>query len=155
MKYTPSQVRQAVGLPQETLRHWRAQLSFLQDVRGQGPVYRASQVLALAIVKRLVQACGVAVGTLKAVDEGLYRALSGSHWSLLEGACLCIDLPAGRVFVVEGRTAPLGENPLVALPLGPVIAELRVQLTGLEVLDPQQSFAFPPLEVAAPEKARA
>ena len=157
MKYTPSQVRQAVGLPQETLRHWRATFAFLQDVRGQGPTYRSGQILALAIVKRLVQDSGVTVGALKRVEAGLVRIVSGAHWSALERGALCLCLATGEATLVEGPAVSVGAAALLVLPLAPVIAELRRDLTGLEVLDPQQSFGFPPHDVApaSAEKVRA
>ncbi len=156
MKYTPGQVRQAVGLPQETLRHWRGTFSFLQDIRGQGPVYRSGQVLALAIIKRLVQECGVTVGSLKPIDGDLYRAVNGAHWSALDGNCLLINLKDGTVAVVDSRSVAVGDTAILLLPFAPVIAELRRELTGMELLDPQRSFTFPPHGVASPaEKARA
>jgi len=155
VKYTPSQVRQAVGLPQETLRHWRAIFSFLQDVRGQGPTYRAAQILALAVVKGLVRDCGVSVGALKPVEAALYGALSGAHWSALERSALCVSVATGDVTTAEGRSVPIGDHPLLVLPLGGVIASLRRELTGLEVLDPQQSFSFPPHKVGAQSTGKA
>jgi hypothetical protein len=156
VKYTPSQVRQAVGLPQETLRHWRGTFGFLQDIRGHGPVYRPGQILALAIIKRLVQDCGITVGSLKPVGGDLYAAVNGSHWSALERSCLLINLKEGAVAVVDGRSVAVDDIALLVLPLTPIIAELRRELTGMELLDPQQSFAFPPHGVSSPaEKARA
>lgn len=156
VKYTPSQVRQAVGLRSETLRHWRGTFGFLQDIRGHGPIYRPSQILALAVIKRLVQDCGVAVGSLKPVEGELYAAVNGTHWSALESRCLLINLKGGAVTVVDGRSVAVDDTALLVLPFAPVIAELRRELTGVELLDPQQSFAFPPHGMSAPvEKASA
>ena len=156
MKFTPSQVRQAVGLPQETLRHWRGTFAFLRGIRGQGPVYRSGQILALAIIKRLVQECGITVSSLKPVEGDLFRAVKGTLWSALDGNCLLINLKEGKAAVVDGRYVAVGEAALVLLPFRPVIAELRRELTGMELLDPQQSFAFPPHGMDSPaQKARA
>jgi MerR HTH family regulatory protein len=156
VNFTPGQVRQAVGLPQETLRHWRGTFSFLRDIRGHGPVYRPGQILALAIIKRLVQDCGLTVNSLKPVDGDLYGAVNGTHWSALESSCLAIDLKGGSVAVVEGRSVDVHDSALLVLPFAPVITHLRRELTGMELLEPQQSFAFPPHAVGSlAEKASA
>ena len=121
------------------------------------PFYRPSQILALAVIKRLVQDCGVAVGSLKPVEGNFYAAVNGTHWSALESRCLLINLKGGAVTVVDGRSVAVDDTALGSFsPFAPVIAELRRELTGVELLDPQQSFAFPPHGMSAHvEKASA
>lgn len=156
MKYTPSQVRQVVGLPQETLRHWRATFAFLADNRGQGPTYRVGQILVLAVIKQLVRDCGISVGALKAVEDALCRTLARAHWSMLATSVLRVRLSEGEVEALEGLTVPIGNTAALLLPLAGVIAQLRAELIDLDVPDPQQSLAFPPLGVSpTAEKVRA
>ncbi len=155
MQYTPGQVRQALGLPQETLRHWRAVFSSLDGIRGQGPAYRPSQILALAIIKRLVDDCGLPVGALKGVDAELFEVAQSRHWTVLEQGSLLVFPGRGAVEFIDGRAAVAGDQPFILLPLAPVIAQLRRALTGMEVLDDQQSFAFRPVPMSQdPAKAR-
>lgn len=155
MQYTPGQVRQAVRLPQETLRHWRAVFTFLAGIRGQGPSYRPAQILTLAIIKRLVQDCGLSVSSLKAVEAQLYNLVQHRHWTALELGSFALTLSTGEATFVEGRSAVARDNALILLPLGPVISELRVALTGMEVLDNQPSLNFPPVAVTAESAIRA
>ena len=155
MQYTPGQVRQALGLPQETLRHWRAVFSSLDGIRGQGPAYRPSQILALAIIKRLVDDCGLPVGALKGVDAELFEVAQSRHWTVLEQGSLLVFPGRGAVEFIDGRAEVAGDQPFILLPLAPVIAQLRRALTGMEVLDDQQSFAFRPVPMSQdPAKAR-
>lgn len=155
VQYTPGQVRQAVKLTQETLRHWRGVFSFLSGIRGQGPSYRPSQILTLAIIKRLVEDCGLSVSALKIVELQLHDVVQARHWTALERGSLSLVPSAGEAVFVEGRSASARDCAIILLPLGPVISELRVALTGMEILDDQPSLSFPPVAVPPEATARA
>jgi hypothetical protein len=127
----------------------------LDGIRGQGPAYRPSQILALAIIKRLVDDCGLPVGALKGVDAELFEVAQSRHWTVLEQGSLLVFPGRGAVEFIDGRAAVAGDQPFILLPLAPVIAQLRRALTGMEVLDDQQSFAFRPVPMSQdPAKAR-
>jgi len=155
VQYTPGQVRQAVRLTQETLRHWRAIFTFLSGIRGQGPSYRPAQILTLAIIKRLVEDCGLSVSALKTVEAQLHYVVQIRHWTALERGSLSLALSTGEATFIEGRSASVRDCAIILLPLGPVISELRVALTGMEVLDDQPSLNFPPVPVTPEAAARA
>jgi hypothetical protein len=155
VQYTPGQVRQAVKLTQETLRHWRAVFTFLAGIRGQGASYRPAQILTLAIIKRLVEDCGLSVSALKTVEVQLFDVVQTQHWTVLERGSLSFAPSAGEATFIEGRSAAAKDCAIILLPLGPVISELRVALTGMEVLDAQPSLHFPPVAVTPEAAARA
>jgi hypothetical protein len=86
VRYTPSQVRQVVGITQETLRHWRAALASLAGLKGHAPVFRPGQLLGIAVVRVLVEEFGIGVSALKAVDRDIFAICSALQWVRLAGA---------------------------------------------------------------------
>ena len=72
MRYTPGQLRDAVGLSKEAFRHWKRVLPGFPRAKSQGPVFSPGDVLALAVVRRLTDRCGIRVGQLRVVSRSIF-----------------------------------------------------------------------------------
>ena len=53
MEYRPGQVKDAIGITEETFRHWRSSLSPLHKKKGKAAKFGSGELLALSIVKKL------------------------------------------------------------------------------------------------------
>jgi hypothetical protein len=70
VNYTPGQLRDAVGIGQETYRHWKKALAPLRRDAGHSPCFTAGDLLAAAIVKTFVANYGMRVSALSALAGG-------------------------------------------------------------------------------------
>lgn len=146
MKYTPSQAKEALDISEERLRYWRSKLAPLNGKRGYAPCFHPSDLLALSVVTKL-NALGVSVGHLQDHAEGLFKACSSCAWLSLRDRTLLFD---GQTFELVGAGSPIqGEDiPRISVPLGPVIRQLQLRLSGEDVVPGQPEIRFPPLGVA-------
>jgi hypothetical protein len=148
VRYTPSQVRQVVGITQETLRHWRSALASLAGLKGHAPVFRPGQLLGIAVVRVLVEELGVGVSTLKAVDRDIFAICSTPQWIRLAGGYLLIRPSEGTAKFVDRLDDGALSSPAIVLPLESVVASLREALLEVTPEEAQRSFVFPPLDVS-------
>ena len=70
VNYTPGQLRDAVGIGQETYRHWKKALAPLRRDAGHSHCFTAGDLLAAAIVKTFVANYGMRVSALSALAGG-------------------------------------------------------------------------------------
>jgi hypothetical protein len=148
MRYTPSQLRDIVGISQETLRHWRATLAPLQGVRGHGPSFKPGQVLATAAVKAMVEECGVSVRSLTGVASALFEVCEHPDWEVFSHGRLVLQLQPGSVRLLsEGEQVP-SESILILISLAPIVANLRRKLLNVTREEDQVALHFSPVPVA-------
>jgi hypothetical protein len=148
MRYTPSQVRQAVGITQETLRHWRKSLASLSGLKGHAPAFRPSQLLGLAVVRSLIEDAGIGVRHLVAVEQEIFSICHASTWQHLARGCLVMTPKLAEVrFALEAAVGHETELAIV-VPLKPIVDRLREALLEVSPDDMQQSLAFPPLDLS-------
>ena len=145
MRYTPSQVRQVIGIPQETLRHWRAVLPSLAGLKGHAPVFRPGQLLGLAVVRVLVEDLGLSVGALKAADRDIFEICGSPQWlRLARGYLLVRPADGSAKFLDTLADADVGQASIV-LPLDRIVASLREALLEVSSEEAQHSIVFPPV----------
>ncbi len=154
MRYTPSQVRQATGITQETLRHWRSALPSLSGLKGHAPVFRPGQLLAIAIVRVLVEELGISVSTLKASDKDIFEICSTPQWIRLARGYLFIRPSAGSAQFLEKLEDGAVSKAAIVLPLESIVMSLREALLEVAPEEAQQSLAFPPVDVSERRIAR-
>jgi hypothetical protein len=147
MRYTPSQVRHVVGIPQETLRHWRRVLPSLGGLKGHAPVFRPGQLLGLAVVRVLVEDLGVTVGALRAAERDIFDICSSPQWIRLAQGHLLVRPIAGTVTFLDMVSDRDFQRPAILLPLEPIVTALRLSLLEVAPEDAQQSIAFPPVDM--------
>ncbi len=145
MRYTPAQVKEALEIGEETLRHWRAALSPLKDKRGYSPCFSPGDLLALKVVTHF-RGLGLNVRQLTPHAERLFAVCQGA-WFGLEDKVLVFDGAAMEV-VTAGEEGGWANQSRIAIPLGQLLQQLRQHLSGEQVLSAQPEITFPPLEVA-------
>lgn len=146
MHYTPAQVKEALEITEETLRHWRRSLPPLQDKRGYSPCFSPGDLLALCVVARL-HGLGISVSQLKGHSEKLFGACSQSPWFGLEDKSVVFD---GESIDLVGAVpdAHWLQKVRITAPLGPLIRQLRQRLLDEEPVSTQAEIPFPPMEIS-------
>lgn len=155
LHFTPGQLRDAVGIGQETYRHWKKALAPLRRQTGHSPCFAAGDLLATAVVKVLVDVYGMRVSTLSALADGIFAKCNAQSWPALERSLLVLDLPAEAVLLQsEGGHLSL-EGPVMVVPLRTMIESLRHTLLAGDN-DRQEMLRFPPVaQPADPLRRRA
>lgn len=145
MQYTPSQTKEALGISEEKLRYWRSKLAPLSGKRGYAPCFLPSDLLVLSVVTKL-NSLGVSVGHLQDHAADLFTACSSGAWLSLRDRTLLFD---GRTFDLVDRLSAGREGiPCISVPLGPLIRQLQLRLSGEDAVPMQPQIKFPPLGVA-------
>lgn len=146
MRYTPAQIKEALEITEETLRHWRKALPPLQDKRGYSPCFSPGDLLALQVVARFHD-LGVSVSQLKPHANKLFQACSQAAWFGLEDKVVVYDGQALEM-VVAGAEGHWSQEVRIAAPLGPVIRKLRQRLSEEATHPAQAEIVFPPMGIA-------
>ena len=127
VRYTRGQLRDAVGISQETYRHWKKALPPLRRGAGHGPKYSAGDLLAAAVVRILTADFAIRVGAVSVVAPALFETCN-APWSLLERGTLIVDLSAGALQFTRESEAPTLQAPVLIVPLQSSILDLRAAL---------------------------
>lgn len=144
VNYTPGQLRNAVGIGQETYRHWKKALAPLRREAGHSPCFSAGDLVATAIVKILVSDYGVRISALSALAEGVFEVCNARSWPMLERSLIVLNIPGGRVSVHPEGSGLALDAPAMVLPLGMLIENLRRTLLAGDD-DGQEMLRFPPV----------
>lgn len=143
MKLTPGQIRQALGLSQDAFRGWRATLPPLQGRTGYSPCFTPADLLALAIVKALVEGAGIRVGALTPVAATLFEITNQTSWPLLQRSVLIFNLRAGEIALVPETQPPGTAWVELRVACRPIVAMLEEWLRGAQTDDNQHVLRFP------------
>lgn len=144
VNYTPGQLRDAVGIGQETYRHWKKALAPLLRGSGHSPCFTPGDLLATVIVKILVTDYGMRVSALSAVASSLFRECNGRSWPALERSLLLLDIVGVRVLIQSEDGQIALDCPAMAVPLRAPIQSLRRALLAGGG-DGQEMLRFPPV----------
>ena len=143
VNYTPGQLRNAVGIGQETYRHWKKALTPLRREAGHSPCFTAGDLLATAIIRILVVDYGMRVGVLSELADSVFSECNARSWPTLERSLLVLDLVEKQVTSQpEGSRLAL-DGPAVVVPLRTMIDNLRRTLLAGD--DGQETLRFPPV----------
>lgn len=144
MNFTPGQLRDAVGIGQETYRHWKKALPPLRREAGHSPCFTAGDLLATAIVKILVSEYGMRVSVLSALAEGVFGECNSRSWPALERSLVILDFAGGQVSIQSEGSGLALDGPAMVVPLGTLIETLRRTLLAGDA-DRQGMLRFPPV----------
>lgn len=139
---TPGQLRELVGLPPETYRHWRKALPPLRRGSSRRATYTIGDLLAVSVVTSVVRSMGVKVGHMAPISDQLFRLCNGTPWHAMSQSHFVIDLTS-RTVTLEMKAASPAENPAIVVPCGMIIEGLRRQLLP-EEQQAQAHLRFPP-----------
>lgn len=147
MHYVPSQVKEALGISEETLRHWRSVLPPLKGKKGYGPCFSLGDLLALKVVVQLHR-FGIPMRQLKPSAERLFEACTQGPWFSLSSKVLVFDGEVVELLGLGQGAVEWAHRSHVSIPLAPLIDQLRYSLSeGSRPAQPE--IAFPPHEVGS------
>lgn len=148
MKFTVGQLRETVGLSEETFRHWKRVLPPLRSRTGRAATFSVGDLLAAAIFQHLTDHCGVRVGHLASVASKAFELCNSAPWTALDGKLLIIDLSNGECLVARDLSEMTGADALMVCFLTPIIGKLRDTLLKDQIPLAQTRLRFPMVEVA-------
>lgn len=150
MRYLPAQAKEAIGISEETFRHWRQVLAPLKGKRGYGPCFSPGDLLSLKVVAQL-HALGIQVRHIAPHANALFLSCSQGAWFGLEDKAIVFD--GGSIGLINAATdQQWSMRPRIVVPLRPLISELR-QCLFVEEAHPQSDLVFPPLGMSGGRSA--
>lgn len=147
MRLTPGQVRDVVGVPVETFRHWRTTLTGLGGKSGHSPCFTIGDAVGFAVVRQLVESMGVRVSMIADAGEPLFDVCNITPWHVLETSYLLVDIAGNSVERVTSLPADIGVESLVVINLRTIMEGLRAHLMP-SAPDHQGRLPFLPLDLA-------
>lgn len=146
LRLTPQQVAEVAQLSDQTLRHWRSVLPPLAGLNGYTPCFTPGDALALLVVRHLVKAMGISVGTLVGASTDLFSICRNTSWPHLADHHLLIQVEQGSVILLTSQ--PDLEAPAILVPMRPFAKQLQAawasSLPALEQLPLQFGAAVVP-----------
>jgi hypothetical protein len=148
MKLTPLQIRELVGISQETLRHWRRVLPPLKERSGYAPCFTPGDALALSVIKEIVECLQMRVQVLQPFAEELFNICRGINWPRLEQQSLTLRFSDTKIQACVLSEAFKNDSPctMLVIDLYKHIQVLRARLTEGES-NRQYEIPFPPVSV--------
>ncbi len=153
MKLTPAQFRDALGLTQETLRHWRRVLPPFQGVTGYAPVFTTGDLIAGAVIKTLVDTCGISVSKFAKQATSIAATCNETPWIELSKSVLILSLKDATCALAASSTKTMQLTPSVSIPLSPILEGLT-QAMMCDTDDLRTSRAFD-AKLATQQESRA
>ena len=159
IRYTSGQVRLAIGIPQQTYRHWKTVLSPLRRDGRRGPCFSTGDLLAVAVVHRVHAGYGIPARAIAGVGEELFKVCNSAQWLTLGDRRLVIDLENRRIELELANGTITGQAPTLVVPLRPIVEELQSALLAGSKPDDQEVLRFPPTPLpgrleASPSRSR-
>lgn len=147
MKLTPGQLREMLDLTKDTYRHWKQALAPLAGRNGYRPCFSTGDLLAVAIIKALVETAGIKVSALQPVADELFRICNETPWASLERSSLILEPAEGRLDLVAETKSHRTESLTVLLACRPILVQLRARLLTDQEQEAQPRLRFPPAMV--------
>jgi hypothetical protein len=148
MKLSPGQIREVLGLSQDTFRHWKKALPPLAGRNGYRPCFTTGDLFAMALIRALTEDAGVRIGALHAVAVSLFDYCGRHSWAELERSTLVLELGYVRVrFFAEGNIPQLDGIGIV-VSCRPIVGDLRERLLMDKEDTEQGNLRFPPTVVS-------
>jgi hypothetical protein len=143
MQYTQAQIREVARLTKEGFRHWKRVVPALEAKSGRRALFSYGDIVALSVIKTIVDTFGVQITTLKEQAELLFEACNKGNWTIL-GSEIVVIGEQGAMFLASENLDKVGTQPIICVPLAPIVARIRAVLTGDHS---QQELLLPPMPV--------
>ena len=152
MKFTPGQLRTAIGLSKETFRHWKRILPAYAGDNGKGPRFSPGDVIASSVLRHVTEDCGIRIGHLANVSTMIFSICNENSWVVLQDRILVLDASRNTCALFENTSRIPTDSTVVVCPVGPIIQALQDALMQSHPVREQTRFHFPPTPVG-PEPA--
>lgn len=148
MKFTPSQALELSNVPPQTLRYWKAHLKPLAQRRGHAPSYTRGDLLALIVIRRLVQDFKMDVNAVIPYAEELFQLCQVTRYHQVS-TVLAFTLDS--VTMLNELSPVLNiDIPTIVFPIHVAVQELNTRLNDQEQ-EPQLQLGLPPVAVRKSE----
>lgn len=154
MKLSPGQVREVLGLSQDTYRHWKAALPPLAGRNGYRPCFTHGDLFGMAVVKALTNDAGIQVGALRAVATRLFDHCGKHSWAELERSTLVLELARVQVTFVSEQQLPQFDAIGLVVPCRQIVLDLRERLLMDKEPDDQGNLHFAPTVISGQARGR-
>ena len=149
VRYTPGQMRSAVGISQQTYRHWKKTLAPMRREAGHSPCFTAGDLIAVAVLRVLASDFAIRVSALSTIAESLFDDCNTAPWPVLERGKFVVELTSGRLQFLPELDHVSGLSPVLIIPLRPMIEQLRDALLTEGKLHDQELLRFPPTPITS------
>jgi hypothetical protein len=153
VKFTIGQLRETVGISEETFRHWKRVLPPFAERTGRRPTFSVGDLLSAAILHHLTDRCGIRVGHLKTIAPKVANLCNSIPWAALDEKLLIVDIHSGECVIARDISDATGSGALVICFLSPMIFRLRDILLRDQRPAAQAHLRFPVVEVANEQQA--
>lgn len=148
MLYTQKQIREELGIPQQTYRYWASVVPSLGAKKGKAAVLTYGDVLALAFTKQLCDRFGLRIGNIAPALEALFKELNSRSWVQLENSWLRITSSNTEILSTgDIRNLSNGED-AIFIECAPVLSTVRSKMLAISS-EQQLSLSFGPQEIRA------
>lgn len=146
MLYTPLQVRRLLDIGEQTFRYWRSIIPSINDRRGRSPCFTSGDILALFVVKTLVEG-GLNIGQFAKSLANIFTACNRRGWVLSVSSDVVIDLSTKESSVVSNVLLDRMSGAFLIIRLRPLAEELERSLLQGTPTNVQMPLSLPPMPI--------
>jgi hypothetical protein len=148
VRFTPGQLRHLLSLPPETFRHWKRALPPLATKNGYTPCFSLGDLLAVALIRLLINEAGLRISALVEVSASLFDICNTHSWAQLERTVILYETTSRRLSVAGSPTQTFRPTQTrLVLVCRDTIQALRARLLADEKGEDQAHLLFPPVSV--------
>lgn len=131
MRYTPSEFRDALGITQETLRHWRKVIPVFANRRGYTPVFAVEDLILGGIIKRLRDSTGVSASHLANISMNIKQFCTVTSIDLMRKSTLVLDMDNSTCSFLNDESYIDQSGVKIIIPLLPILTEISLHKGAL------------------------
>lgn len=147
MEYRPGQVKDAIGITEETFRHWRSSLSPLHKKKGKAAKFGSGELLALSIVKKLTSDLGIKISALVPVCESLFELCKTTPFIEFSNSHLLFFFDSKKVYLKRSENINEIVDISIVVNCAPIAKEISDRLFSQNNISPQAELLFPPAAI--------
>jgi hypothetical protein len=144
IQFTQEQARDLVGLSPGEVRAWRKVVSYLAEKPGKAARFTFADILGLAITRRITGDFHVRISDIGDSMDALFRALSETGPSDLEGSVALIDAHTARLVPYSDLGAQPLKDPTFIVPCDQLIYDLSQRVMPVAPTSLQAALPFSP-----------
>ena len=144
MQFTQQQARTLAGVSLGDLRQWRKGIGYLSENSGKAARFSFNDLIALAVVAELTDACGVQIRMLGTGLDSLFRRLVEVPPTQLQGLYAAISHDETYLFTIDEIRKSSFSKSCIVVPVDPLIEKIKLQMLPFSSGPSQTALPFPP-----------
>lgn len=144
IQFTQEQARDLAGVSPGEVRAWRKAVSYLAAKQGKSARFTFADILGLAITRRITRDFHVRISDIGDSMDALFRVLSETRPSDLEGSIALIDARTARLVSGSDLGAKSLKEPTFVVPCDQLIHDLSQRVMPLAPTSLQAALPFAP-----------